>query len=131
MTQIAMKRHLCIFKVQFAYLFVNNRKYVVADSDVLKNVLLFFSASCAHEFSGLEIWRIENFNPVPVPKSSYGKFFTGDSYVILKKPHSMFQMMFFPPFKGYFNEVRPLEAERFKALRIQWAQHYLKVRNQT
>ncbi|KAH1253837.1 T-complex protein 1 subunit eta [Glycine max] len=30
-----------------------------------------------------------------------------------------------------FNEVRPLEAERFKALRIQWAQYYLKVRNQT
>ncbi|OIW14236.1 hypothetical protein TanjilG_21376 [Lupinus angustifolius] len=35
-------------------------------------------------YSGLEIWRIENFNPVPIPKSSYGKFFTGDSYVILK-----------------------------------------------
>ncbi|KAG5101662.1 hypothetical protein JHK84_046631 [Glycine max] len=34
--------------------------------------------------SGLEIWRIENFNPVPIPQSSYGKFFTGDSYVILK-----------------------------------------------
>ncbi|KAL5165936.1 hypothetical protein HKD37_18G050997 [Glycine soja] len=31
----------------------------------------------------------------------------------------------------YFNEVRPLEAERFKTLRIQWAQYYLKVRNQT
>ncbi|KAL5146942.1 Protein MAIN-LIKE 1 [Glycine soja] len=31
----------------------------------------------------------------------------------------------------YFNDVRPLEAERFKALRIQWAQYYLKVRNQT
>ncbi|KAH1229306.1 hypothetical protein GmHk_10G029088 [Glycine max] len=31
----------------------------------------------------------------------------------------------------YFNEVRQLEAERFKALRIQWAQYYLKVRNQT
>ncbi|KAH1254354.1 hypothetical protein GmHk_04G010811 [Glycine max] len=31
----------------------------------------------------------------------------------------------------YFNEVRPLEAERFKALCIQWAQYYLKVRNQT
>ncbi|XP_022871797.1 villin-4-like, partial [Olea europaea var. sylvestris] len=26
----------------------------------------------------------ENFKPVPVPKSSYGKFFKGDSYVILK-----------------------------------------------
>lgn len=34
--------------------------------------------------SGLEIWRIENFRPVPIQKSSYGKFFTGDSYVILK-----------------------------------------------
>ena len=34
--------------------------------------------------SGIEIWRIENFRPVPVPKSSSGKFFTGDSYVILK-----------------------------------------------
>lgn len=34
-------------------------------------------------YSGIEIWRIENFRPVVVPKSSYGKFFTGDSYVIL------------------------------------------------
>ncbi|XP_039142174.1 villin-5-like isoform X1 [Dioscorea cayenensis subsp. rotundata] len=33
---------------------------------------------------GLEIWRIENFQPVPVPKSSFGKFFTGDTYLILK-----------------------------------------------
>ncbi|KAH1227910.1 hypothetical protein GmHk_10G028032 [Glycine max] len=31
----------------------------------------------------------------------------------------------------YFNDVRPLKAERLKALRIQWAQYYLKVRNQT
>ncbi|KAE9594315.1 putative villin headpiece, villin/Gelsolin, ADF-H/Gelsolin-like domain-containing protein [Lupinus albus] len=38
----------------------------------------------AGQKAGLEIWRIENFNPVPIPKSSYGKFFTGDSYVILK-----------------------------------------------
>ncbi|KAG6649183.1 hypothetical protein CIPAW_07G194800 [Carya illinoinensis] len=38
----------------------------------------------AGQKAGLEIWRIENFRPVPVPKSSYGKFFTGDSYVILK-----------------------------------------------
>ncbi|KAL5165478.1 hypothetical protein HKD37_18G050603 [Glycine soja] len=28
----------------------------------------------------------------------------------------------------YFNDVRPLEAERLKVLRIQWAQYYLKVR---
>ncbi|GAB4853554.1 hypothetical protein Ancab_017745 [Ancistrocladus abbreviatus] len=37
---------------------------------------------------GLEIWRIENFHPVPVDKSSYGKFFTGDSYVVLKSTGS-------------------------------------------
>lgn len=38
----------------------------------------------AGQKAGTEIWRIENFRPMPVPKSSYGKFFTGDSYVILK-----------------------------------------------
>ncbi|XP_051148849.1 villin-4-like [Andrographis paniculata] len=38
----------------------------------------------AGQKAGIEIWRIENFNPVPVPKSACGKFFTGDSYVILK-----------------------------------------------
>ncbi|KAF8102596.1 hypothetical protein N665_0198s0294 [Sinapis alba] len=34
--------------------------------------------------SGIEIWRIENFKPVAVPKESHGKFFTGDSYIVLK-----------------------------------------------
>ncbi|XP_017057093.1 LOW QUALITY PROTEIN: gelsolin [Drosophila ficusphila] len=32
---------------------------------------------------GLEIWRIENFEPVAYPKNNYGKFFTGDSFIIL------------------------------------------------
>jgi len=32
----------------------------------------------------LEIWRIEKLQAVPVPKESYGKFFTGDSYIVLK-----------------------------------------------
>ena len=32
---------------------------------------------------GIEIWRVENFKPVPYPKSDYGKFYTGDSYIIL------------------------------------------------
>ncbi|KAH1232401.1 hypothetical protein GmHk_09G025066 [Glycine max] len=32
--------------------------------------------------------------------------------------------------KTYFNDVRPLEAKRLKTLRIQWANYYLKVRNQ-
>lgn len=39
--------------------------------------------------SGLEIWRIENFKPIPAPASSYGKFFMGDSYIILKVSNGM------------------------------------------
>ncbi|KAK7392904.1 hypothetical protein VNO78_21354 [Psophocarpus tetragonolobus] len=33
---------------------------------------------------GTEIWRIENFQPIPLPKSEYGKFYMGDSYIILQ-----------------------------------------------
>uniref|UniRef100_A0A7N5JJE9 Gelsolin n=1 Tax=Ailuropoda melanoleuca TaxID=9646 RepID=A0A7N5JJE9_AILME len=32
---------------------------------------------------GLQIWRIENFDLVPVPRNLYGDFFMGDAYVIL------------------------------------------------
>lgn len=34
--------------------------------------------------SGTEIWRIENFQPVSLPKSDYGKFYSGDSYIVLQ-----------------------------------------------
>ncbi|CAI9765656.1 unnamed protein product [Fraxinus pennsylvanica] len=33
---------------------------------------------------GTEIWRIENFQPVPLPKSDYRKFYSGDSYILLQ-----------------------------------------------
>ncbi|KAK4755401.1 hypothetical protein SAY87_009158 [Trapa incisa] len=33
---------------------------------------------------GTEIWRIENFQPVSLPKSEHGKFYSGDSYIILQ-----------------------------------------------
>ncbi|KAJ1297074.1 hypothetical protein BS78_01G350200 [Paspalum vaginatum] len=33
---------------------------------------------------GTEIWRIEGFKPVALPKSDYGKFYCGDSYIILQ-----------------------------------------------
>ncbi|XP_060177339.1 villin-2-like [Lycium barbarum] len=33
---------------------------------------------------GTEIWRIEAFKPVPLPKSECGKFYSGDSYIILQ-----------------------------------------------
>ncbi|XP_004922200.1 gelsolin [Bombyx mori] len=32
---------------------------------------------------GLEIWRIENFEPVAVPKTQFGLFYSGDSYIVL------------------------------------------------
>ena len=35
-------------------------------------------------YRGTEIWRIENFQPVPLPKSEYGKFYMGDSYIVLQ-----------------------------------------------
>ncbi|XP_041983481.1 gelsolin-like isoform X2 [Aricia agestis] len=34
--------------------------------------------------AGLEVWRIEDFEPVPVPKNQYGNFYCGDSYIVLK-----------------------------------------------
>ncbi len=33
---------------------------------------------------GLHIWRIENMMPVRISEAEYGKFYTGDSYMILK-----------------------------------------------
>ncbi|XP_039047369.1 villin-2-like [Hibiscus syriacus] len=33
---------------------------------------------------GTEIWRIENSQLVPLPKSDYGKFYMGDSYIVLQ-----------------------------------------------
>ncbi|XP_058077482.1 villin-2 [Magnolia sinica] len=33
---------------------------------------------------GTEIWRIENFQPVLLPKSEHGKFYMGDCYIVLQ-----------------------------------------------
>ncbi|KAL5180598.1 hypothetical protein HKD37_01G001694 [Glycine soja] len=33
--------------------------------------------------------------------------------------------------EAYFNDARPLEPERLKALRIQWVQYYLRVKDQS
>ncbi|XP_061381898.1 gelsolin, cytoplasmic-like isoform X1 [Danaus plexippus] len=33
---------------------------------------------------GLEIWTIDKFEPVPIPRKMYGKFYNGDSYIVLK-----------------------------------------------
>jgi len=36
------------------------------------------------EKAGLEIWRVEKFNLVKWPEDKYGKFYDGDSYVVLQ-----------------------------------------------
>ncbi|OVA13838.1 Villin headpiece [Macleaya cordata] len=48
------------------------------------NVLYIPWVSCLTPFRGTEIWRIEDFHPVPLPKSEYGKFYMGDSYIVLQ-----------------------------------------------
>lgn len=37
----------------------------------------------AGQEAGVEVWRIEDFKPAPYPKNQYGKFYTGDSYIVL------------------------------------------------
>ncbi|XP_024360709.1 villin-2 isoform X1 [Physcomitrium patens] len=34
--------------------------------------------------AGMDIWRMENFKPVLLPKESHGKFYSGDSYIVLR-----------------------------------------------
>ncbi|KAH1202641.1 hypothetical protein GmHk_17G049063 [Glycine max] len=58
---------------------------------------------------GIIISALKGLDDTPQPKSK-----AGARWIVVK----------------YFNDVRPLEAERLKLLRIQWAQYYLKVRNQ-
>lgn len=33
--------------------------------------------------AGLQVWRIEKLDLVPVPENLYGGFYTGDAYIIL------------------------------------------------
>lgn len=54
--------------------------------------------STAGKTAGLQIWRIENMEIVPVPESLHGNFYTGDAYVILytvkQKDNSFYHLHF-------------------------------------
>lgn len=45
---------------------------------------MLYICSLTYKYRGTEIWRIEDFKPVPLPKSDYGKFYCGDSYIVLQ-----------------------------------------------
>ncbi|KAG0480442.1 hypothetical protein HPP92_011300 [Vanilla planifolia] len=56
----------------------------VSNSDDVSVYLLQYLFGYLTSLRGIEIWRIENFQPIPLPKSDYGKFYSGDSYIVLQ-----------------------------------------------
>ncbi|XP_024120275.1 gelsolin isoform X2 [Oryzias melastigma] len=39
---------------------------------------------CAGKKAGLQVWRVEGLDLAPVPENLYGRFYTGDAYLVLK-----------------------------------------------
>ncbi|VAH85359.1 unnamed protein product [Triticum turgidum subsp. durum] len=50
---------------------------------------------------GIEIWRIEDFKPVALPKSDYGKFYSGDSYIVLQTTSPKGRAVQYRELQGY------------------------------
>ncbi|KAH1247303.1 hypothetical protein GmHk_06G017239 [Glycine max] len=84
---------------------------------------------------------LKGLNDVPTPKSkaparwivvkcNRQKGSTECGYYVMHWMSTIILGTFRNNWEAYFNDPRPLEAERLKALRIQWAQFYLRVRDQ-
>ncbi|XP_039762538.1 gelsolin-like [Pararge aegeria] len=56
----------------------------LTDKDARQKARVHPAFANAGTRAGLELWRIENFEPVAVPQADVGKFYKGDSYVVLK-----------------------------------------------
>ncbi|KAL5193363.1 hypothetical protein HKD37_20G055595 [Glycine soja] len=95
--------------------------YLNGPNNYLKGInnrsVLFFNTFALPLLSNINILMFLVFNRAlkGLDDTPQPKFKAGARWIVVK----------------YFNDVRPLEAERFKVLRIQWAQYYLKLRNQT
>jgi len=75
---------------------IKAKKYDIADSNIanlgteLEKKVKLAAAQTEDAWKnigkqvGLEIWRIEKFQVVPLPKNTYGQFHTGDSYIVLR-----------------------------------------------
>lgn len=71
-------------------LFVCIRNFYYIEDDSLRSALRQFnvlvnltSKFLFSTFVDLLLYFPQNFEPVPYPKSDYGKFYTGDSYIVL------------------------------------------------
>lgn len=53
------------------------------NSDDMKTNKLCKIFSTAGTKAGLEIWKVSNFNLIPIPRSDFGKFHEGDCYLVL------------------------------------------------
>ncbi|KAH1221565.1 hypothetical protein GmHk_12G034948 [Glycine max] len=66
-----------------------------------------------------------------VVKCNRQKVSTECGYYVMHWMSTIILGSFRNDWEAYFNDTRPLELERLKALRIQWAQYYLRLRDQT
>ncbi|XP_069122982.1 advillin-like isoform X2 [Argopecten irradians] len=55
----------------------------------MEKVFVDEAFTSAGQIPGLEIWRIEKLKVVPQEKSTYGEFYSGDSYILLKTNKSV------------------------------------------
>ncbi|KAL7025953.1 hypothetical protein ACKWTF_013721 [Chironomus riparius] len=77
-------RKLCgIYSVAFSVLVLVCSVYCGTTQTRPGNRVMHQAFTSAGSKKGMEIWRIENFEPKAYPKNDYGKFYTGDSYIVL------------------------------------------------
>jgi gelsolin len=62
-----------------------------------------FLANCGKH--PLEVFRIENFEPVPVDEKHRGKFYNGDSYVVLKQNERDYDIHYWDGEKASDDEI--------------------------
>ncbi|XP_052748093.1 gelsolin-like [Galleria mellonella] len=56
----------------------------LTDKDIKRKASVHPAFANAGHQAGVEVWRIKDFNPEPVSQKDYGKFYKGDSYIVLK-----------------------------------------------
>ncbi|KAL5133613.1 hypothetical protein HKD37_03G006907 [Glycine soja] len=116
---------------------------------IINRLMLFFNTFALALVSNMNILMFLVFNSAlkglddtPQPKSKVGarwiivkcnrqKGSTECGYYVMHWMLTIIIRSFKNNWETYFNDVGPLEAERLKALCIQWAKYYLKVRTET